>query len=31
MEPLVHANNAELLAALAGKPAAETLLQQYAD
>ena len=26
---LEHANNTELLAALAGKPVAETLLQQY--
>ena len=29
MEPLEHANNTELLAALAGKSAAEALLQQY--
>jgi DNA repair protein RadC len=29
MEPLEHANNVELIAALAGKPAAEALLKQY--
>jgi DNA repair protein RadC len=29
MEPLEHASNAELLATLAGKPAAEALVQHY--
>lgn len=29
MQPLEHASNAELLAALAGKPAADALVQQY--
>ena len=29
MQPLEHASNAELLAKLTGKPAAEALVQQY--
>ena len=29
MGPLEHANNQELLSALAGKPAAEVLMEQY--
>ncbi|HOW64843.1 MAG TPA: DNA repair protein RadC [Candidatus Paceibacterota bacterium] len=29
MEPLLHANNADLLSALAGKPAAQVLMEQY--
>jgi len=29
MQPLEHASNAELLASLAGKPAADALVQQY--